>query len=61
MSDFLAAVGLVFLFEGIMFVAFPRATRHAMAAAADTEEKSLRLVGLASAVLGILIVWAVRG
>jgi uncharacterized protein YjeT (DUF2065 family) len=51
----------VFLFEGIMFAAFPGATRHAMAAAAETEEKSLRLVGLASAVLGILIVWAVRG
>jgi len=60
-SDFLAAVGLVFLFEGIMFAAFPRATRHAMEVAADTGEQRLRLIGLASAVVGILIVWAVRG
>jgi uncharacterized protein YjeT (DUF2065 family) len=60
-SDFIAAVGLVFLFEGIMFAAFPRATRHAMAAAAETGEQPLRLIGLVSAVVGILIVWAIRG
>jgi uncharacterized protein YjeT (DUF2065 family) len=60
-SDFVTAVGLVFLFEGIVFAAFPRATRHAMAAAAQTAEQHLRLIGLASAVVGILIVWAIRG
>jgi uncharacterized protein YjeT (DUF2065 family) len=60
-TDFLAAVGLVFLFEGLMFAAFPRATRQAMAAAAETAEHRLRLIGLVSELIGILIVWAVRG
>ncbi|HVV93474.1 MAG TPA: DUF2065 domain-containing protein [Hyphomicrobiales bacterium] len=60
MSDFLAAVGLVFVFEGILFAAFPGATRTAMAAAAETAEPRLRLIGLVSAVAGIVIVWVVR-
>jgi uncharacterized protein YjeT (DUF2065 family) len=59
-NDFLAAVGLVFVFEGILFAAFPRAARLALAGAAETPEPRLRLIGLASAAAGILIVWAVR-
>lgn len=61
MTDFLAAVGLVFVFEGILFAAFPKATRTAMATAAETAEPRLRVIGLVSAVVGIAIVWLVRG
>ena len=35
MSDFLAAIGLVFAIEGILFAAFPAGTKRAMAAALD--------------------------
>jgi uncharacterized protein YjeT (DUF2065 family) len=58
--DFLAAIGLVFVFEGILFAAFPKATRLAMAAAAETAEPRHRLIGLLSAAAGILVVWLVR-
>jgi len=61
MSDFLAAIGLFFAIEGIVLAAFPLAAKRAMAAALETPEGRLRVAGIASAVVGVLIVWLVRG
>jgi uncharacterized protein YjeT (DUF2065 family) len=61
MSDFLVAVGLVFAIEGIVFAAFPATTKRALAQIMETPDGMLRLVGIASAVIGVLVVWAVRG
>ena len=61
MSDFLAAIGLFFAIEGIVLAAFPLAAKRAMAAALETPEGRLRVAGIASAVVGVLIVWFVRG
>jgi len=61
MSDFLAAIGLFFAIEGIVLAAFPLAAKRAMAAAMETPEGRLRIAGIASAVVGVLIVWLVRG
>lgn len=60
MSDFLAAIGLVFAIEGILLAAFPLATKRAMAAALEIADSRLRIAGLVSAVVGVLIVWLVR-
>ncbi len=60
MSDFLAAIGLFFAIEGILFAAFQFATKRAMAAALDMPDSRLRIAGLVSAVVGVLIVWLVR-
>jgi len=60
MTDFLAAIGLCFAIEGLLFLAFPLAARRAMLAALDMPESALRIAGLASAVVGVLIVWLVR-
>lgn len=61
MSDFLAAVGLVFVIEGLIFSAFPTSAKKAVASVLDTPDGVLRLIGLGSAVIGLLIVWVVRG
>lgn len=61
MPDFLAALGLVFILEGLLFAAFPGWTRRAMESMMHTPEAALRMVGLASALIGLLLVWAVRG
>jgi uncharacterized protein YjeT (DUF2065 family) len=61
MSDFLVALGLVFVIEGIVFAAFPDAAKRAVTAMLETSDTVLRLVGLASAILGLLLVWLVRG
>jgi uncharacterized protein len=59
-SDFLAALGLVFVIEGLIFAAFPDAAKRAMASVLETQDISLRLIGIGSAVVGLVLVWLVR-
>ena len=61
MSDFLAALGLVFVIEGLVFAAFPEAAKRAMNSVLETPDLSLRLFGVGSAVAGVFMVWLVRG
>ena len=61
MTDFLAALGLVFVIEGLIFAAFPEAAKRAVAVMMQTPDQGLRLVGVLSTVLGLLILWLVRG
>jgi uncharacterized protein YjeT (DUF2065 family) len=61
MPDFFVALGLVFVIEGLVFAAFPAITKRAMTAVQETPDSSLRVVGIGSAVLGILLIWAIRG
>jgi uncharacterized protein len=60
-SDFLAALGLVFVIEGLVFAAFPAQAKRAMASVLETPEASLRAIGIGSAVIGLILVWLVRG
>ena len=60
MSDFLAAVGLVFVIEGLVFAAFPVQAKRAMASVMETPEMTLRAIGIGSAVIGLVMVWLVR-
>jgi uncharacterized protein YjeT (DUF2065 family) len=61
MTDFLVALGLVFAIEGLVFAAVPGAAKRAMASMLDTPETTLRVIGVVSAVIGVLLVWLVRG
>ena len=61
MSDFLVAIGLVFALEGILFAALPGPVKRAMGHVTETPDQALRLIGIASAVIGVLLVWLVRG
>lgn len=61
MADFIVALGLVFVIEGLIFAVSPRAAKNAMAHVLETPDGPLRLVGIVSAVLGVILVWFVRG
>jgi uncharacterized protein YjeT (DUF2065 family) len=61
MSDFVVALGLMFAIEGIVFAAFPAMAKRAMVGVIETPEGALRLVGILSALLGVVLVWLVRG
>ena len=61
MSQFLVALGLLFVIEGLVFAAFPGAAKQAMESVLATPEGSLRLVGLVSATIGVVLIWLVRG
>jgi uncharacterized protein len=60
MQDFLAALALLFVIEGLLFAAFPNATRRAMLEAAKTPDQTVRIIGVVSAIAGILGLYIVR-
>ena len=60
MTDFLAALGLVFVIEGLMFAALPGHAKKAIESVLKTPEPTLRLIGIGSAVVGLVVVWLVR-
>lgn len=61
MSDFLIALGLVFAIEGLVFAAFPATVKRAMIHVMETPDAALRIVGIVSALLGVALIWLVRG
>jgi uncharacterized protein len=61
MSDFVVAVALVLVLEGILFAAFPAVSKRAMESALETPDATLRIAGIVAAAIGVLIVWLVRG
>jgi uncharacterized protein YjeT (DUF2065 family) len=61
MAEFLVALGLVFAIEGLAFAAFPVAVKRAMTQVIDAPDTLLRIVGIVSAALGVILIWLVRG
>jgi uncharacterized protein YjeT (DUF2065 family) len=61
MSEFLVALGLVLVIEGLFFAGFPTAVKRLAANALETPETALRIAGITSAVIGLVLVWLVRG
>jgi uncharacterized protein YjeT (DUF2065 family) len=61
MSDFVVGIGLVLVIEGLLFAAFPGIAKRLAERALESPEGALRISGVASALLGIVIVWLVRG
>jgi uncharacterized protein YjeT (DUF2065 family) len=61
MADFIVALGLVFVIEGLIFAVSPASAKNAMKHVLETADGPLRVVGIVSAVLGLILVWFVRG
>ncbi len=61
MSDFIVALGLFFAIEGLFLAAFPAAAKRTMASVLKMADGPLRIAGIVSALIGVLIVWLVRG
>lgn len=61
MSDFLVAIGLVLVIEGLLYGAFPALAKRLAAEAISTPEQVLRTGGIVAAFAGLVIVWLVRG
>jgi len=60
-ADFLTALGLVFVIEGVLLAVIPEALRRMVAAVMTQPVDALRIGGVASALIGLLIVWLARG
>ncbi|MCV3208983.1 DUF2065 family protein [Mesorhizobium sp. YC-39] len=61
MQDFLAAMGLVLVIEGLVYGCFPGLARKLAGEVLAMPENALRIAGLAAIVIGVGIVWLVRG
>ena len=61
MNDLFVGLGLVLVIEGLLWAAFPGAGRRMLEFAQQTPEHSLRLGGAIAMVLGVIVVWLVRG
>ena len=61
MGDFLAAIGLVLVIEGLVYGGFPQLAKRLGAEVQAMPESLLRVGGLASVALGVFVVWLVCG
>ena len=60
LTDFLIGLGILLVFEGILFLGFPGWMRRAMKSALATPDNILRIVGIVSAIGGLILIWAIR-
>jgi hypothetical protein len=60
MRDFLTALALILVIEGIVYAALPEMMRRLAAHTTATPAQTLRLGGLAAACIGVVLVWVLR-
>jgi len=60
MKDLVAALGLLFFIEGLLFAIFPTRIKNMLKAIDKIPENKLRSMGLFFLILGFLIVWYVK-
>jgi len=59
--DFVVAVGLVLVFEGLVYGGFPNLARRLASEVLAMPEAVLRAAGLAAIAAGVALVWLARG
>lgn len=61
MIDFLDAVGLFLVFEGLLYGCFPLIAKRVARDVSGQPDGFLRMAGVASVAIGVGIVWLARG
>lgn len=61
MTDFLVALGLMAVVEGVLYAAAPAAMKRALRHVLDMPDATIRIGGLAAMAIGVAVVWAARG
>ncbi|TIO09255.1 DUF2065 family protein [Mesorhizobium sp.] len=61
MQDFLAAIGLVLVVEGLVYGGFPGLAKKLAGEVLSMPESALRIAGLVAIAAGVGLVWLVRG
>jgi uncharacterized protein YjeT (DUF2065 family) len=61
MTDFLAALGVLFAIEGLFLAAFPAGAKRTMKSVMEMSDIALRISGIIAALAGVFVVWLIRG
>ena len=61
MNDLLVGIGLVLVFEGLIWAISPASAMRMLVVAAQTPERELRLGGMVAVAAGVLLVGLIRG
>ena len=60
MRDFLTALALILVLEGIAYALLPETMKRLAARASATPAQALRFGGLIAACFGVILVWVLR-
>ena len=61
MTDLIVAFGLLLVIEGCLYALFPNGMKRAIVAVIDVSPETLRVTGLIAALVGLGVVWFIRG
>lgn len=61
MADLVVGIGLVLVIEGLLWALVPNLAARLLEAAASVPPNSLRVAGWTSVLLGLGLVWMIRG
>ena len=60
MIDFLSAIGLVFIIEGLLLLSSPKRLKKILQIITIYPENKIRIIGGVSVLLGIVLLWIIR-
>tara|TARA_B100000035_G_scaffold306872_1_gene309432 strand:+ start:897 stop:1082 length:186 start_codon:yes stop_codon:yes gene_type:complete len=60
MIDFLSAIGLVFILEGLLLFSSPKRLKKILQIITIYPENKIRIIGGVSILLGIVLLWIIR-
>jgi uncharacterized protein YjeT (DUF2065 family) len=61
MNDLVVGIGLVLVIEGLLWALVPNLAMRMLEAAASVSQNALRIAGWCSVLLGLGLVWIIRG
>ncbi|WP_367718605.1 DUF2065 family protein [Nitratireductor sp. GISD-1A_MAKvit] len=61
MNDFIAALGLVLVIEGLVYGGMPGLAKRLALQMLEIPESALRFAGITAMIAGVFVVWLARG
>ncbi len=61
MNDLVVGIGLVLVIEGLLWALVPNLAMRMLEAAASVPQNALRIAGWSSVLIGLGLVWIIRG
>ena len=60
MLDFLSAIGLIFILEGLLLFSSPKRLKKILQLVTIYPESKIRMIGGVSVLIGIVLLWIIR-